>query len=81
MSKYKRGDQVVIGGNLIATIVRYDEASGNITYSHPVGGSTNTVYARISHTTVEPYAKTVARHSSPVDTDELPAEKPKAPKK
>lgn len=77
MSKFQKGDQVLINGSLLATIQSYNEDNDRITYvSVPFGGGTDTTTAHISQTRVEPLHG--GRHEQPEDTVET--EQPKAAK-
>lgn len=70
MSKFNPGDKVVVNGGLIATIESYDESLNLLTYSHGVHGGTNTVYAHISHTDIQPFVVSNAQPELPEDEAE-----------
>jgi hypothetical protein len=55
MSKFERGEKVLVNRNVIAEVLRYDEETDNFVYViRPLGGGTETVTAHISQTTIEP---------------------------
>ena len=70
MSKFQKGQQVIVNGGLIATIESYDESLNLLTYSPSVQGGTNTVYAHISHTQLEPFGAPSVQPELPADETE-----------
>ena len=53
MSKFNKGDKVLVNHSLVATILTYDEDSNNLVFVARVGGGTDTTYAHISNTHLE----------------------------
>ena len=54
--KFSEGDKVLVNGGLVAEIVRYDELANVLVYKHNLpSGGTDSVYAHVSNTRLEPF--------------------------
>ena len=72
---FNPGDKVLIGGNLLAEIVVYDEQSNSLVYKHtPAGGGSDTVYAHVSNTRVEALPGAVAAPEPAAEAEAVEAE-------
>jgi hypothetical protein len=79
MSKFERGDKILVNRNVVAEVLLYDEGTNNLVYViRPLGGGTETVTVPISQVTIEPLnplqeTAHVERADQPVDgvSDEI----------
>jgi hypothetical protein len=55
MSKFERGDKILVNRNVVAEVAQYNELTNNLVYViRPLGGGTETVTVPISQVTIEP---------------------------